>query len=295
MSQLVFDDDLANQLETLYRTRDVLRRRRLVREALGAAPGERVLDVGCGPGFYVAELVSSRSGRPARWSGSTPARRPSRWPGAAPRARTTSCCTRRMRPRCRWRTPASTGRCRCRCSSTSPTRMPPLPSCTAPSAPAAGWSSGTSTGRRCPGTRPIPTGCAACWPFGTATWPTRACREPSRHGCVRRGSATSAPRATPSPARSSRSDSYGVAVLPLIQRYVAGRDDISEEAAGEWAAEQHELGEQGEFFFACIQFCFTATRSGCRHRFSCSTSPRGSRRRCAQRTDLPRHDDAPRP
>jgi hypothetical protein len=30
MSQLVFDDDLANQLETLYRTGDVLRRRRLV-------------------------------------------------------------------------------------------------------------------------------------------------------------------------------------------------------------------------------------------------------------------------
>jgi hypothetical protein len=39
MSQLVFDDDLANQLETLYRTRDVLRRRQLVREALEAAPG----------------------------------------------------------------------------------------------------------------------------------------------------------------------------------------------------------------------------------------------------------------
>jgi ubiquinone/menaquinone biosynthesis C-methylase UbiE len=57
MSQLIFDDDLANQLDTLYRTGDVLRRRRLVREALAAAPGERVLDVGCGPGFHVAELL----------------------------------------------------------------------------------------------------------------------------------------------------------------------------------------------------------------------------------------------
>ena len=57
MSQLAFDEALATQMETLYRTRDVLRRRRLVREALEAAPGERILDVGCGPGFYLAELI----------------------------------------------------------------------------------------------------------------------------------------------------------------------------------------------------------------------------------------------
>jgi SAM-dependent methyltransferase len=35
----------------------VLRRRGLVQEALAAAPGERMLDVGCGPGFSVAELL----------------------------------------------------------------------------------------------------------------------------------------------------------------------------------------------------------------------------------------------
>jgi SAM-dependent methyltransferase len=41
----------------MYRSRDVLRRRQLVHEALAPRKGERILDVGCGPGFYVAELL----------------------------------------------------------------------------------------------------------------------------------------------------------------------------------------------------------------------------------------------
>ena len=59
MSQLVFDASLARQMETLYRTRDVRRRRALVGEALAAREGERILDVGCGPGFYVEELLDA--------------------------------------------------------------------------------------------------------------------------------------------------------------------------------------------------------------------------------------------
>jgi arsenite methyltransferase len=62
MSQLAFDDSLADQLEALYRKRDILRRRALVREALGARRGERILDIGCGPGFYVAELLEQVGG-----------------------------------------------------------------------------------------------------------------------------------------------------------------------------------------------------------------------------------------
>ena len=57
MAQLEFDEATAKQLEVVYGTRDIVRRRRLVREALGARPGERILDIGCGPGFYVAELL----------------------------------------------------------------------------------------------------------------------------------------------------------------------------------------------------------------------------------------------
>ena len=62
VAQLEFDESMAEQLEVLYHRRDVVRRRRLVQEALSARPGERVLDVGCGSGFYVTELLD-RVGR----------------------------------------------------------------------------------------------------------------------------------------------------------------------------------------------------------------------------------------
>jgi arsenite methyltransferase len=57
VTPLEFDQDIAEQLEVNYRRRDMLRRRELVHEALGAGPGDRVVDAGCGPGFYVAELL----------------------------------------------------------------------------------------------------------------------------------------------------------------------------------------------------------------------------------------------
>ena len=46
MGGLEFDECLGERLEVVYRTRDILRRRRLVHEALAAQPGERILDVG---------------------------------------------------------------------------------------------------------------------------------------------------------------------------------------------------------------------------------------------------------
>jgi arsenite methyltransferase len=57
MSQLSFDAATAKSLEKAYQKRDMIRRRRHVREALAARPGERILDVGCGPGFYARELL----------------------------------------------------------------------------------------------------------------------------------------------------------------------------------------------------------------------------------------------
>jgi arsenite methyltransferase len=57
MAQLEFDEGLARMLDAAYRKRDVIRRRALVRDAMAARPGERILDVGCGPGYYVDELA----------------------------------------------------------------------------------------------------------------------------------------------------------------------------------------------------------------------------------------------
>ena len=55
---LQFDDEAARRLETLYSHPDMVERRRRVRRALALRPGERVLDIGCGPGFQTTEMAA---------------------------------------------------------------------------------------------------------------------------------------------------------------------------------------------------------------------------------------------
>lgn len=59
IENLAFDDGVAKRFDWFYASGDIVRRRNTVLDALGAAPGERIIDVGCGPGFYVTEIADS--------------------------------------------------------------------------------------------------------------------------------------------------------------------------------------------------------------------------------------------
>jgi SAM-dependent methyltransferase len=57
--QIQFDETESRVLEAVYRTPDVVAQRRAVVQALGLRPGERVLDLGSGPGFLAAEMAAA--------------------------------------------------------------------------------------------------------------------------------------------------------------------------------------------------------------------------------------------
>jgi arsenite methyltransferase len=53
----VFDDLASRRLEALYSTPDIVNQRRRTIQRLAPHPGERILDVGCGPGLLTAEIA----------------------------------------------------------------------------------------------------------------------------------------------------------------------------------------------------------------------------------------------
>jgi SAM-dependent methyltransferase len=92
--QLTFDEGIAERFDARYRTRDIVHRRELVYRPLDVKPGDRILDVGCGPGFVVAELLG-QVGPQDQSSEWTAAPRCSRLRHTGARATATSPCTRR--------------------------------------------------------------------------------------------------------------------------------------------------------------------------------------------------------
>jgi SAM-dependent methyltransferase len=54
-----FDDETARAVEEIYKTADVVEQRRTILRALELRPGERVLDIGSGPGFLAGEMAEA--------------------------------------------------------------------------------------------------------------------------------------------------------------------------------------------------------------------------------------------
>jgi arsenite methyltransferase len=56
---LEFDEDTSRAVEAVYSTADVVEQRATIVRALELRPGERVLDLGCGPGFLASEMAEA--------------------------------------------------------------------------------------------------------------------------------------------------------------------------------------------------------------------------------------------
>jgi arsenite methyltransferase len=259
VTELVFDEGLAAQLEVVYRSRDILRRRALIREALGAQPGERILDVGCGPGFYVAELLDEvgAEGSVVGVDGS-----------AAMLAVAAHRCD---------------GRANVALHEADVLSLP--------------VESASFDGALCVQVLEYvqdveaalaemhralrPGGRLVVWDvdWATVSWHSS---DPDRMARVLQAwdshlAHPSLPRTLTAHLRAVgfeevrmeghtfaanelSPDAYSGALLPVIESYVTGRNEIAAEEMDAWVAEQHELDERGEFYFVCVQFGFTATK-----------------------------------
>ena len=260
MSGLVFDERLSRQIESMYSARDFRRRRELVHELLRAEPGERILDVGCGPGFYVAELLE-RVGQDGSVIGVDSS--PQMLELAARRCAGVANVTFRE----------------------GPATALPLEDASvdaALSVQVMEYVGAVDLALEELHRVVRPGGRVVIWDvdWSTVSWHSDApdrmdemLREFDAHlahptlprtlaarlraagfeDVTAEGHAFTAIELTP--------DAYGAAILPLIEDFVAHRDLPGAEEAHAWAAEQRELDERGRFFFACIQFGFAVRRS----------------------------------
>jgi hypothetical protein len=157
LTTLQYDAEATKRLVAVYVTPDVVAQRQQFLRFLHAQPGERILDVGAGPGFLV-EAIAEQVGV----SGSVVGVDISEPLVAYARAHGTHQDRVEYRladaTRCRSTTRVSTRRCRRRWSNTSTTSTPRSPSCTACFGWAGALRCSIPTGTRSSGTRPIARG-----------------------------------------------------------------------------------------------------------------------------------------
>jgi arsenite methyltransferase len=261
MAQLVFGEEMVEQLERLYATRDVMRRRRVVREALAPATGERILDMGCGPGFYSAELLEE-VGRD----------------GSVVGVDTSTAMLGVAAKRCEGRPNADF-------REGDATALPVEDGefDAALSVQVLEYVADPSAALRELHRALRPGGRLVVWDVDWATLSWHSA-DPARMERVLKSwdahlahpslPRTLAPRLREAGFEDVRAeghafasawldpDSYGAALIPVLETFVAAREDVGPDEAAAWAAEQRQLDEEGAFYCAVTQVCFTASRPG---------------------------------
>jgi SAM-dependent methyltransferase len=258
---LEFDEDASRRLEAVYLIDDAVRRRRIVREALAVAPGERLLDVGCGPGFYCRELIDEVGP-----SGSIVGVDPSDAMLALAGRRCEGHDNIELRQGDAVSVPVDDGDFDVAYSVQVFEYVDDV---------AGGLGELYRVLR--------PGGRVLVWDIDWSTLSVHAEDEElservlstwDEHLADPRLPRTLAPRLRQAGFEDVRTrahslgedqadpDSYGSSLVPFIGAFVSGRGGLTEADAQAWVDEQRELGERGEFFFAVTQFCFTARRPG---------------------------------
>lgn len=259
MGQLEFDRRVVERLERTYATRDVLRRRELVRAALGARSGDRVLDVGCGPGFYVRELLEVVGP-----DGSVV--------GVDASADMLAVAAKRAE-----------GRGKVEFHEADATSLPVLDASfeRALSVQVLEYVQDVSAALGEIHRALRPGGRVVVWDvdWATVSWHATDGELTQRvlaawdkhlmHPSLPRTLAAQLRDAGfehiqmdahPFATTQLIPDAYGGSLMSLLEQYVTEQGGMSQQEAKVWAEEQRGLGERGEFFFTVTQFCFAATR-----------------------------------
>ena len=260
MNQVIFDRDMAERLDTAYRARDILRRRELVYAALAPTVGDRVLDLGCGPGYYVSELLDQVG--EAGWV-----------MGVDSSQQMLAIAAERC-----------VGRGNVTFKEGDAAALP-VASGTYDAALSVQVLEYVEDvqGALAEIHRVLrPGGRVVIWDvdWSTVSWysadPARMARMlelwdghlshpalPQTLGVRLRDAGFHEVSAVGHPfvADDLEPETYIGAIFPLLHEYVAGTDESAAVEAEVWAAEQRDLNERGAFFFSVTQFCFSATRS----------------------------------
>jgi len=257
MNQLVFDEDAARQVESVYRIRQAQERRRTVRETLRARPGERVLDVGCGPGFYCMELAEEvgPSGSVVGLDGS-------------------EAMLALAGRRC-----AELGNVELRLADATSLGVADADFDAAICVQVLEYVAETRAGLAELHRALKPGGRVLVWDIDWATFSMQgdeltrrvqtAWDEHLTHTSLPRvlapalravGFEDVRAQAHPLATIAFDPETFGGAMLPFIAGFAGGRAGVSEDEAAAWLEAQRALDERGEYYFAVTQVCFTAVK-----------------------------------